>query len=296
MATLAALRQRVFDNLYSAHPGERPFVQLLNGGITAAATSVVVDDGTYFRAGDIIEFQANGEQCYVLSVATHTLTVIRGWGNTTAAIQDDNAVILKNPRVTSKQVDDAITAVLYDMTGHGVFRLVDAAITLVAGQDTYELSVAHADILDYPGIVSVYYEDTSGNIVSLPFHMVTKVDSTIFTNPAVRVLWWGDNSAGGALRVIAAARYTDVTTLPSQLEEVLVLGVTARTIGKMIAPALQDPGAHSNRTVQPGQASRDARWYTAEYLTAVRREVAALRVGLRHAPGFQQWRRARRWA
>lgn len=296
MATQAELRQRVFDNLFSAHPGERPFVQLINGAVAdGTTTSITVDDGTYFDAGDIIEFD-DGEQCYVLSVATNTLTVIRGFNGTTGAAHADNSVIRKNPRITIKQVDDAMNSILYELDSYGLFQVTHTSITLVAGQDTYELSaITQGTYVAYPGVISVYYLDDDGNDVPLPFHTVNLVSDSVHTYPAVRVLWWGDNSAGDSLYVTVAEKYDALTELPTNLEEVLVLGATSRTIGKLIAPLLMDPGQHSNRTVPAGQPARDSRWYTAEYMTLARREAANLRASLRDVPSSHFLRRSRRF-
>ncbi|NIS19485.1 MAG: hypothetical protein GWN18_05815, partial [Thermoplasmata archaeon] len=56
MATLADLRQRVKNNLYSTAPHEHPFVTLLNeSGFDATETDVTLDtnEGANFSQGDI---------------------------------------------------------------------------------------------------------------------------------------------------------------------------------------------------------------------------------------------------
>lgn len=63
------------------------------GGYTAGATSVVVDDGTKFRAGDIVKVIATGEQMRVTAVSTNTLTVSRGYGTTAAGSLADDGVL-----------------------------------------------------------------------------------------------------------------------------------------------------------------------------------------------------------
>lgn len=62
---------------------------------TAGDTSIVVDDGTKFRAGDILMNMTSGEHIHVDSVSTNTLTVDRGYGSTAAAAANDNAVLVK---------------------------------------------------------------------------------------------------------------------------------------------------------------------------------------------------------
>ena len=52
---------------------------------SAAATSLVVEDGTIVRVGDIINIPAVGENMMVTAVSGNTLTVTRGYGSVAAA-------------------------------------------------------------------------------------------------------------------------------------------------------------------------------------------------------------------
>lgn len=61
---------------------------------TSGATSVVVDDGTKFRIGDVVKDISTGEQLRVTNVSSNTLTVLRGWGTTSAATLTDNDVLV----------------------------------------------------------------------------------------------------------------------------------------------------------------------------------------------------------
>lgn len=63
-------------------------------GYTAGATAIIVDNGNRFRAGDVVKHVASGEQMLVSSVATNTLTVLRGWGTTAAAAFVDNDFLI----------------------------------------------------------------------------------------------------------------------------------------------------------------------------------------------------------
>jgi hypothetical protein len=62
-------------------------------GYTSGAMSIVVDNGSYFKIGDVIKDVNTGEQMLVTNVATNTLTVSRGWGSTSAATVSNNDVI-----------------------------------------------------------------------------------------------------------------------------------------------------------------------------------------------------------
>ncbi|MDK2821846.1 MAG: hypothetical protein PWP31_1811 [Clostridia bacterium] len=61
---------------------------------TAVGTSVVVDNGSYFRVGMLVKVPRTGEVMLVTAVSTNTLTVVRGYGETTAALLVDNDPLL----------------------------------------------------------------------------------------------------------------------------------------------------------------------------------------------------------
>ncbi|MEN6317063.1 MAG: DUF5309 family protein [Clostridiaceae bacterium] len=69
-------------------------------GYAANITDIVVDNDTYFAVGDIVKVPRTGE-CIIVTVitaATHTLTVVRGYGETAAAalVDNDPLVIVGN--------------------------------------------------------------------------------------------------------------------------------------------------------------------------------------------------------
>jgi hypothetical protein len=57
---------------------------------TAVGTSVVVDNGDYFSTGDLVKVPRTGEVMLVTAISTNTLTVVRGYGVTSAALLNDN--------------------------------------------------------------------------------------------------------------------------------------------------------------------------------------------------------------
>lgn len=65
----------------------------LNGAVLAAATTLVVDDGSKFRAGMAISPTGSDEVILVTAVSGNNLTVIRGFGGTTAANIADNTTL-----------------------------------------------------------------------------------------------------------------------------------------------------------------------------------------------------------
>lgn len=66
------------------------------GGYSTSATSIVVDNGTYFAEHDLVKNTRTGEVFRVTAVATNTLTVVRGLGNsgTGVAMNDDDELLI----------------------------------------------------------------------------------------------------------------------------------------------------------------------------------------------------------
>jgi hypothetical protein len=74
---------------------EPRFDRINNGaGYASGATSIVVDNGGYFNAQDIVYVSRTGEAVRVTAVATNTLTVVRGVGSTAAALVDNDELII----------------------------------------------------------------------------------------------------------------------------------------------------------------------------------------------------------
>jgi hypothetical protein len=70
---------------------EARFDAINNGaGYASGATSLVVDNGPVFPTESLVKVPRTGEVMFVSSVSTNTLTVVRGFGGTTAAALVDN--------------------------------------------------------------------------------------------------------------------------------------------------------------------------------------------------------------
>jgi hypothetical protein len=73
----------------------KPRFDQVNGAVAStSATSIVVDNGTYYQQWDQILITRTGEQMRVDAVAGNTLTVTRGIGSTAAALNDNDEIYI----------------------------------------------------------------------------------------------------------------------------------------------------------------------------------------------------------
>lgn len=63
-------------------------------GMNSSDTTMTVDNGSRFRAGDVVKIPRTGENVLVTAVSTNDLTVVRGWGSTAGAAINDNEPII----------------------------------------------------------------------------------------------------------------------------------------------------------------------------------------------------------
>lgn len=115
-------------------------------GYTAGETSVLVDDGSVFRIGNVVQNVSTGEQMYVSNVSTNTLTLSRGYGTTSAGAIADNAVlaILGNANAEGGSIPTAVTSLAtkaYNYTQ--IFREV---INVTETQSATEIYAGGSDI------------------------------------------------------------------------------------------------------------------------------------------------------
>lgn len=83
------------------------------GGYNTTATSIVVDNGTYFKGGDLVRVTRTGEVFKVTSVSTNTLTVVRGYdaaaaGTGVAMVDNDEVLVISNTPTERAAPPDAL--------------------------------------------------------------------------------------------------------------------------------------------------------------------------------------------
>ncbi len=100
----------------------------VNGAILAAATTLVVDDGSKFRAGMSISVAGSDEVMIVTAVSGNNLTVTRGYGGTTAANIADNAAVTINGVAREENSLSAFDGIYQPVAVENFFQTMDTAI------------------------------------------------------------------------------------------------------------------------------------------------------------------------
>lgn len=141
----ATLVQEIRDLL-----GESPWYAavITNAVANDSDTTIDVTDGTEWAVGDILEFQDDGEQCYVRSINSNELTVYREF-NGTSMTSSSHAVgekVIKNPVFTYKRIVDEIERAITN-TWPYVWKSVQDSITPVSGQYWYDLAAEAIDLI-----------------------------------------------------------------------------------------------------------------------------------------------------
>ena len=162
-------------------------------GYNTTATELTVDDGTKFRAGDVVQNVDTGEHMHVDSVASDVLTVDRGWGSTAAAAITDNdvLVITGNANAEGASLRAALTTKAEKKFNYTqIFREpldvtgTEAATDLYAGgSDIDGLRKEHNDVhmkdIERSFLFGEKKEDTSG---SQPVRATGGLNSFLSTN------------------------------------------------------------------------------------------------------------------
>lgn len=162
-------------------------------GYTSGATEIVVDNGTRFRAGDLVKDVTTGEQLLVTGVATNTLTVRRGWGTTSATTVSDADVLLiigsANPEgatARTKKIGDQVEKTNYTQIFRTPFGITETANNseLYGGGDLKHQRmmqmIEHQKDIERGFWFGEAYEDTSND--THPRRATGGVDSFITTN------------------------------------------------------------------------------------------------------------------
>jgi hypothetical protein len=305
MASIDTLRASVLQHLYGSFPLDRPFESLLGEALDNSETDVDVLNGEDWSENDVLEVVETGEQMLVLSIATNTLTVKRSYGTVAATAADDAGLVRKNPRFAVEQIDHALTQAMNELEAWGLHAWATGSITLVASDWFYPVDLDDVD--STLGVLSVYYvDDTTKQPVALPFvynHQLNTTPADWEFAQGIKLLSKGDRAADDTVYFTYALSYTLVGgNLTSKLanllpehETLVTTSAVVDLLGMTVVPATQDPGQRTDRTVPPGQTTRDVRFFQGQYFLLVKAEAARLAVDRMKLPRARLTARAARW-
>lgn len=274
--TEASLLAEVKRLVYSSLPFLRPWEDQVQdvGGISAVDTTVDVADGSYWSVGDIVAF-ADGtyDLARVTSVSTNTLTIQRNVRGATASAHSQNAEIEKNPRFTDQEIKDAFTRVINDLYPR-VYKLTKGSATF--STNTYWYALSNDNIEE---ILTVYREeDTYLNPEPLhTWRFSRDVDPTEFSDDqGIFVPHGGDLADGETFYWVGREKLAGASDLLDRQAGLVALGTVYHLLGAEDAARTYDPGRQTDRTVQPGQNSRDSLWFWREFSAELRNEELRL--------------------
>lgn len=167
-------------------------------GYTAGETSVVVDDGTVYKAGQVVQDVSTGEQMRVVSVSSNTVVFTRGWGTTSANTISNNdvLVIIGNANAEGASLPTSLTSQVTKVTNYTqIFREVlnvtgteDSTELYAGGNDLNELRREHLRLhmldIERQFLFGELKEDTSLVGTAGPIRSTKGAKSFITTNVA----------------------------------------------------------------------------------------------------------------
>ena len=169
-----------------------------------------VPDGEQWDEGNIAEFQDNGEQCYVRSVSTNTLSVIRGYDGTTPAAHDVSTRIVKDPVFTYQHILDNIKNTINGLWPNA-YKKVEATFAPDPTAKWYNLSDEWLDLVSVTQLFGNDDQDIGmyGTVAGYPCFLRRNLPDTIVASKVGIGLPDGIFHATNDIHATGIARITD---------------------------------------------------------------------------------------
>jgi hypothetical protein len=266
---------------------DRTWVDVCVEAMDTTETGLDVADGTRWEEGAIVEFQDDGEQCYVRSVSSNTLTVIRNYNFSvtstagTGTSHSINTTIVRDPILPYVQITGTASRVLKNLWPY-VYKPVNAtAITPIAGKKWYDLADSAAAMAlirawqvvdstyDYP----FFYGQRGG---AYPIRLVNGLDAVTDLSASGNVVYIPHFKTDSALHVVYAAKITDTVTTGAYVDvtddamrDMLVYGIVAKVVAAYDIPrATQEDTTMGDETVRPRDRTLLGQYWEAEFRRA----------------------------
>lgn len=210
---MAAFSQATLIQRIRTILNDNPYIDACVEAMDASEVGLDVTDGTKYAAGIIVEFQTDGEQCLVTSVATNTLTVIRGYNGTTAATHSINALMALDPVFSYMAITDAIAACIRGLWPH-VYKLVAESVTPVTtGNRYYDLAAGSVLMKEISSAYQIIGTGATSTVFAYGVHRGAYPIDLMFNMPTSKV-------SSGIAYYIPFLKATDTVILVNGITEI----------------------------------------------------------------------------
>lgn len=235
MSTVAAIINKTQRQLLSGLVEER---NKLATNLTSTTTSVTLSyDLEGIRKGSVIEVGSELMYVWEATTSSKTLTVDRGFNNTTATTHSLGDVVIVSPRFPRAQILEAINDELADLSSpaHGLFAIRNVDVSYNGNDSIINLPVSKQiiDILD----VRLRYTSDDYPVIRKT-QLVRNLPTQDF--PSTYGLKFNQGTRAGDLRVTYKAPFYSVASendnlqnvagIPASAEDILVIGAQIRLI------------------------------------------------------------------
>lgn len=241
---------------------------------SSSDTTIDVTDGTDWNEGSILEWQSDGDQAYVQSVSSNTLTVIRDVNGTTGSTHGGTAAT-KDPVYPFIKVTDAIDAAL-QTAWPWAWKVVEASITPSASTVYYNLGNDVIDLVrawqeDQSVIPIAQYYGAKGSLKPVAVHKNANSFTGVTTDYVVffpNGTYDATNSIYVQYRAlltdtVASGNYSDLSE--DGLSEAMCWGAASRLVRTTGAARLRNDARQWNSSVDMEQITQTADFFYAEY-------------------------------
>lgn len=239
MSTIAEVVNRTRQKLSGFTTRDR--VNVLNAAINSSVTSVTVTYtiGSETTVGAVIEIDY--EQMMIVSIATNTLTVIRGWNGTTPASHSINAVIYIEPVFPASIILHEVTDELCALP-QSIFQTSTTVLTFSSGVNQVDLSGATGTVYKILSADRESFDGASYPSFKPNLRLIRNADTSDFPSGyAVAIDGGLSYGQSAVVRVVYAKSLTisslntstdlqSVVGLPITAEDILVLGAGSRVL------------------------------------------------------------------
>lgn len=217
--------------------GSREQLNTLNGAITdTTGTSVTVTyDLGGILEGAVIEVDNELMRVIAADTTTKVATVIRGYGNSTAATHATGAQVTVNPKFSRQAIFSAINDGLDDLSGEGLYQMVTTELT-------YNSAVQGYNITGMTGAEELYqvtYQDVGPAkawpiVPSIYTELRPNAETDDFTSGFALIVT-GYAQPGRQLRVMVKSPFTRLTAFTDDINTAGGLPATCNRLVKYSA-------------------------------------------------------------